>query len=65
MRVTPNDRAGLRTVRAPSPTELAGGGLAELQREVRSDVNVRQSSHAVRAKHPGHSLSIQWVNRLH
>ena len=63
-RVTPNDRAGLRTVRAPSPTELAGGGLAELEREIRGDVNVCQSTHAVRAEHPGHNVSVQWVIRL-
>ena len=63
-RVTPNDRAGLRTVRALSPTELAGGGLAELEREIRGDVNVCQSSHAVRAEHPGHNVSVQWVIRL-
>ena len=63
-RIAANDRARLRTVRAPRPTELAGGGLAELEREIRGDVNVCQSSHAVRAEHPGHSVSVQWVIRL-
>ena len=53
--------AGLGAVRSSGGTELAGGGLAELQREVRSDVNVCQSSHAVRAEHSGHSVSVQWV----
>ena len=60
-RVTTDDRAGLGTIRAPITTELAGSGLAELQREVRGDVNVCQSSHAVRAEHSGHSVSVQWV----
>ena len=60
-RIASDDRAGLRTVRTPGAAELAGGGLAELQRKVRSDVNVRQSSHAIRAEHPGHSLSVQWI----
>ena len=63
-RVASDNRARLGSVCAPSPTELAGGGLAELERKVRGDVNVCQSSHAVRAEHPGHSLSVQWVNRL-
>ena len=63
--VAANDRAGLGAVRTQGAAELAGSGLAELQREVRSDVNVRQSSHAIRAEHPGHSLSVQWVIRLH
>ena len=63
--VAADDRAGLRAVRTQGAAELAGSGLAELQREVRSDVNVRQSSHAIRAEHPGHSLSVQWVLRLH
>ena len=60
-RVASDDRARLRTVRASGSAELAGGRLAELQRKVRSDINVRQSSHAIRAEHPGHSLSVQWV----
>ena len=60
-RVTSDDCAGLRTVRTSGAAELAGGRLAELQRKVRSDVNVRQSSHAIGAEHPGHSLSVQWV----
>ena len=63
--VAANDRAGLRAVRTQGAAELAGSGLAELQRKIRSDVNVRQSSHAIRAEHPGHSLSVQWVIRLH
>jgi len=63
--VAADDRAGLGAVRTQGAAELAGCRLAELQREVRSDVNVRQSSHAVRAEHPGHSLSVQWVIRLH
>ena len=62
--VAADDRAGLRAIRTQGAAELAGCRLAELQREVRSDVNVRQSSHAVRAEHPGHSLSVQWVIRL-
>ena len=63
--VAADDRAGLRAVRTQGAAELAGSGLAELQRKIRSDVNVRQSSHAIRAEHPGHSLSVQWVLRLH
>ena len=63
--VAADDRARLRAVRTQGAAELAGRRLAELQREVRSNVNVRQSSHAVRAEHPGHSLSVQWVIRLH
>ena len=63
--VAADDRAGLGAVRTQGAAELAGSGLAELQREIRSDVNVRQSSHAIRAEHPGHSLSVQWVIRLH
>ena len=63
--IAPDDRAGLGAVRTQGAAELAGSRLAELQREVRSDVNVRQSSHAVRAEHPRHSLSVQWVIRLH
>ena len=59
------DRAGLGAVRARGAAELAGCRLAELQRKVRSDVNVRQSSHAIGAEHPRHSVSVQWVNRLH
>ena len=63
--VAANDRARLGAVRTQGAAELAGSGLAELQREVRSDVNVRQSSHAIRAEHPGHGFSVQWVIRLH
>ena len=64
-RITTNDRPWLRTVRSRPPTELAGSCLAKLQREFRCNVNVRQSSHAIRAEHPGHSFSVQWVIRLH
>ena len=63
--VAPDDRAGLRAVSSWGAAELAGGRLAQLQSKIRGDINIRQSSHAIRAEHPGHSLSIRWVIRLH
>ena len=62
--VPPKGICELDSFSAVSYTHLDVYKRQELEREIRGDVNVRQSSHAIGAEHPRHIVSVQWVIRL-